>query len=252
MPVEFKLPDLGEGIHEGEIIEVLVHAGDKVEDGQTVLIIETDKATAEVPSPVTGTVKEIKVKPGQTVRVGEVLIVFLKEGESEEKVEKEEEVEAPKKGEKKEDESLAEPSGGPVAAAPSTRRLARELGVDINRVKPGGPGGRVTPEDVRAFAESAKETEAEEKIPAEEKKKPREAEEKKPAAPPEVPAFPQFDQVGPVSGFHFARYGEQLRNTLPLRGLKSPMSRTWTRRILLTSRFFGTSTRSRSRRRGAF
>ncbi|HIJ68967.1 MAG TPA: biotin/lipoyl-binding protein, partial [Deltaproteobacteria bacterium] len=83
MPVEFKLPDLGEGIHEGEIIEVLVRAGDRVEDGQTVLIVETDKATAEVPSPVTGTVKEVRVKAGQTVRVGEVLIVFLKEGESE-------------------------------------------------------------------------------------------------------------------------------------------------------------------------
>ena len=85
MPVEFKLPDLGEGIHEGEIIEVLVHAGDRVEDGQTVLIVETDKATAEVPSPVTGTVKEIRVKSGQTVRVGEVLMVFTKEGEGEEK-----------------------------------------------------------------------------------------------------------------------------------------------------------------------
>ena len=84
MPVEFKLPDLGEGIHEGEIIEVLVRPGDKVEDGQTVLIVETDKATAEVPSPVTGTVQEVRVKPGQIVRVGEVLIVFLKEGESEE------------------------------------------------------------------------------------------------------------------------------------------------------------------------
>ncbi|MGC9197240.1 MAG: biotin/lipoyl-containing protein, partial [Syntrophobacteraceae bacterium] len=82
MPVEFKLPDLGEGIHEGEIIEVLVKAGDQVEDGQTVAVIETDKASAEVPSPVTGTVLEVKVEPGQTVRVGEVLIVFLKKGES--------------------------------------------------------------------------------------------------------------------------------------------------------------------------
>ena len=82
MPVEFKLPDLGEGIHEGEIIEVLVKTGDRVKDGQTVLMVETDKATAEIPSPVTGTVKEIRVKPGQTVRVGEVLMVFLKEGES--------------------------------------------------------------------------------------------------------------------------------------------------------------------------
>src|SRR5208337_1780559 len=142
MPVEFKLPDLGEGIHEGEIIEVLVHVGDRVEDGQTVLVVETDKATAEVPSPVTGTVKEIRVKPGQTVGVGEVLIVFLKEGE----FERETEAEKPP----------AKPLEGPVAAAPSTRRLARELGIDISQVKPSGPGGRVTPEDVRAFAEGAR------------------------------------------------------------------------------------------------
>ena len=80
MPVEFKLPDLGEGIHEGEIIEVLVHVGDNVEDGQTILIVETDKATAEVPSPVTGIVKEIRVKSGQMVRVGEVLMVFTQGG----------------------------------------------------------------------------------------------------------------------------------------------------------------------------
>ena len=144
MPVEFKLPDLGEGITEGEIIEVLVHEGDEVQDGQTVLIIETDKATAEVPSPVTGTVKEIRVKPGQTVSVGEVLIVFLKEGESSQDV-------------------PARASAGPVAATPSTRRLARELGVDISLVKPGGPGGRVTPEDVRGFAAGLKRAEA--KIP---------------------------------------------------------------------------------------
>ena len=148
MPVEFKLPDLGEGIHEGEIIEVLVQAGDKVEDGQTVLIVETDKATAEVPSPVTGTVKEVRVKSGQTVRVGEVLIVFLKEGESEEQTK----APPPKTPEEKRETRLPE---GPVAAAPSTRRLARELGIDINQVKPSGPGGRVTPDDVHAFAEGA-------------------------------------------------------------------------------------------------
>ncbi len=172
MPVEFKLPDLGEGIHEGEIIEVLVHAGDKVEDGQTVLVIETDKATAEVPSPVTGTVTEVRVKQGQTVRVGEVLIVFAKEGEKEGEeagvpppraYEKEtgpsREVE--KAGEKAGEEKPAQASAGPVAAAPSTRRLARELGVDIGKVTPSGPGGRVTPEDVRAFARRASRPEGE-------------------------------------------------------------------------------------------
>ena len=202
MPVEFKLPDLGEGIHEGEIIEVLVHAGDRVEDGQTVLIVETDKATAEIPSPVTGTVKEIRVKSGQTVSVGEVLMVFLKEGESgeeakapppktpEEKreafVAKTEEVSGKVEAEK----APARPLEGPVAAAPSTRRVARELGIDISQVKPSGPGGRVTTEDVRAFAEGARRPKAEEAPP--------EAEEEKPPAPPEAPVLPEFDRIGPV------------------------------------------------------
>ncbi|MGC8494663.1 MAG: dihydrolipoamide acetyltransferase family protein, partial [Syntrophobacteraceae bacterium] len=191
MPVEFKLPDLGEGIHEGEIIEVLVHAGDTVEDGQTVLVIETDKATAEVPSPVTGTVTEVKVKQGQTVRVGEVLIVFAKEGDQEgaetpppRTYEKEtvpgREVE--KAGEKAGEEKPVPVSAGPVAAAPSTRRLARELGIDIGKVTPSGPGGRVTPEDVRAFAQSASRPEGE-KAPEKEVARPAEIE-KEPVAIP--------------------------------------------------------------------
>ncbi|HIJ77179.1 MAG TPA: 2-oxo acid dehydrogenase subunit E2 [Deltaproteobacteria bacterium] len=194
MPVEFKLPDLGEGIHEGEIIEVLVQAGDRVEDGQTVLIVETDKATAEVPSPVTGIVKEVRVKSGQTVRVGEVLIVFLKEGEFEEQTK----APPPKTPEEKRETRLPE---GPIAAAPSTRRLARELGIDISQVKPSGPGGRVTPEDVRAFAEGARQAEAE-KAPPEAKIPPgpplEKGGEKKPPEPPEVPALFQFDRAGPV------------------------------------------------------
>ncbi len=187
MPVEFKLPDLGEGIHEGEIIEVLVQAGDRVEDGQTVLVVETDKATAEVPSPVTGTVKEIRVKSGQIVRVGEVLIVFLKEGEFEEQIK----APPPKTPEEKRETPLHE---APVAAAPSTRRLARELGIDISHVKPSGPGGRVTPEDVRAFAEGAGRPEAE--IPPGPPL--RKEGEKKPSEPPEALVLPQFDRAGPV------------------------------------------------------
>ncbi|MFZ2445976.1 MAG: biotin/lipoyl-containing protein, partial [Syntrophobacteraceae bacterium] len=104
MPVEFKLPDLGEGIHEGEIIEVLVRVGDSVQDGQPVLIVETDKATAEIPAPVTGTVQEIRVKPGQTVKVGDVLMVFLKEGESAK------DVKAPAPGKAPEEKIEARPS----------------------------------------------------------------------------------------------------------------------------------------------
>ncbi len=219
MPVEFKLPDLGEGIHEGEIIEVLVQEGDKVEDGQSVLIVETDKATAEVPSPVTGSVKEIKVKAGQTVRVGEVLMVFLKQGEGEEEKapppktpEENREKRPPEEKGKKEEapagkaeevtrgtEAEKRSIEGPVPAAPSTRRLARELGIDINRVKPTGTGGRVTPEDVRAFAERAGGPEAE--IPSRPPLK-KETEEKipleKPPEGPEAPPLPQFERFGQV------------------------------------------------------
>jgi pyruvate dehydrogenase E2 component (dihydrolipoamide acetyltransferase) len=174
MPVEFKLPDLGEGIHEGEIIEVLVAAGDTVEDGQPILVVETDKATTEVPSPVSGKVAEILVKPGDAVKVGQVLMTFMVEGEADgrkpaakvaapEELEKfaKKEVkpprdEAPKQREKaRSREETPEPEEriGPVPAAPSTRRLARELGLNIRQVTPSGPGGRVTPEDVRAFAD---------------------------------------------------------------------------------------------------
>lgn len=164
MPVEFKLPDLGEGIHEGEIIEVLVSVGDKVLDGQPVMVIETDKATTEVPAPVSGVVKEIRVKPGDVVKVGSVLMTFeveggaavvppLAKGPPEKKTGKQSG--APTRAEvpSKPVAPLPMASEGPVAATPSTRRLARELGVDLRMVAPTGPGGRVTPEDVRHYAD---------------------------------------------------------------------------------------------------
>ena len=159
----FKLPDLGEGIHEAEIQEVLVSVGDEVEEDQNILVVETDKAAVEVPSPYAGTVQEIRVEPGDLVSVGDVLLVFsggekeagpqVEEKEPEaEKLGPEGEAPAKEKGIR----GIAEqPVGGrrPVPAAPSTRQLARELGVDLTRVKPTGPAGRVLAEDVRAFAE---------------------------------------------------------------------------------------------------
>jgi pyruvate dehydrogenase E2 component (dihydrolipoamide acetyltransferase) len=207
MPHEFKLPDLGEGIHEGEIIDVVVSVGDTVEDGQTILVVETDKAAVEVPSPVTGVVKEIKVKPGDMVNVGAVLMTFeVKEKARGKDVQEEKPKE--KKGEAKEAEEKAPEEGkrpaaapaketAPVPAAPSTRRLARELGVDLRQVPPSGPGGRVTSEDVRAYAEKGKAVgEGREKPPEKVPVKP--AVEALPAAAVEVPSLPDFTQWGAV------------------------------------------------------
>jgi pyruvate dehydrogenase E2 component (dihydrolipoamide acetyltransferase) len=179
MPKEFKLPDLGEGIHEGEVVGVLVSVGDRVIDGMPILVVETDKATTEIPSPVNGVVQEIRVKPGDVIKVGDVLMVFIEDSETEA-------VRRPKKSGEPEKlegprfpvesamltetpapaEAAFEKAAGPAPAAPSTRRLARELGVDLRLVSASGPGGRVTPEDVRAFAETLKHAAEPSKAPA--------------------------------------------------------------------------------------
>ena len=76
MAREFKLPDLGEGIHEGEIVEVFVKPGNAVREGDPLLEVETDKAVTAIPSPFTGTVSDVRVSPGDVVTVGDVLVVF--------------------------------------------------------------------------------------------------------------------------------------------------------------------------------
>jgi pyruvate dehydrogenase E2 component (dihydrolipoamide acetyltransferase) len=185
MARSFKLPDLGEGIHEGEVIAVLVKVGDAVEEGDPILEVETDKASVEIPSPFTGTVQEIMVKAGDVVKVGNLMMTFSDDaigGKKEEQPGQEpDKKEAAQKKETAPPEKKtkpAEPAGeaapqqeeeqtagtqetnkGPVPASPATRRLARELGADLRMVTPSGPAGMVTAEDVRAFA--SKETRAE-------------------------------------------------------------------------------------------
>lgn len=218
----FKLPDLGEGIHEAEIVDILVSEGDAVEEGQEVLTVETDKATVDIPSPATGTVEEIHVEPDQLVQVGDVLITFSgdREGAPPREQEKEpsrEQREAPSpEGEEgaappaeaqgaKEKAPAPERGQGPVPASPSTRRLARELGVDLQAVPPSGPGGRVTAEDVRAFAEEGEEVpprtaeRGAEAAPEEEQAPPQRRQ--RPSVRPSeisVPSLPDFAQWGPV------------------------------------------------------
>src|SRR5438128_1742316 len=80
MPRQFVLPDLGEGLTEAEIVKVLVQEGDLVQEDMPLLEVETDKATVEIPSPVTGRVSKIHVQPGQTVKVGAVLVTFEEQG----------------------------------------------------------------------------------------------------------------------------------------------------------------------------
>ena len=155
---EFKLPDVGEGLTEAEIVDWLVEVGDAVTEDQPVAEVETDKAVVEVPAPVNGTVREILADPGEMVPVGEVIITFDVEGEPVEPMAEDAEPEAEPATDAGADGEAAadvEPSakGGRVFAAPSARRLARELGVDIETVAGSGPGGRVTEADVRAAAE---------------------------------------------------------------------------------------------------
>ncbi|MFP4345866.1 MAG: dihydrolipoamide acetyltransferase family protein [Anaerolineales bacterium] len=221
MAKEFKLPDLGEGIHEGEVLDVKVSKGDQVEEDQTILEVETDKAAVEIPSPYSDIVTDIRVEPGDVVHVGDVLMTFGGTGDNvpQEKAEEPEpeEAEEPEPEEAEEPEGAERPAKAPpkereerergepkregvVPAAPSTRRIARELGVDLHDVPPSGPGGRVTTKDVRAYAEG----ERPEKAPEREERAPeREERERKPLLmgvstweePPSLPTFEKFGDV---------------------------------------------------------
>ena len=166
MPLEFKLPDLGEGVHEGEVLKVMVSVGDEVTEGDSILEIETDKVTVVIPSPFTGAVLEIRAKEGETAGVGDVLMIF-DDGKGAEKAAEKPIAEKPEEEvpehrptpAKTLNEPPADRTKGPIPASPATRRLARELGVDLRRVSPTGPGGLVSADDVRAHAEKGGATE---------------------------------------------------------------------------------------------
>src|SRR5947208_2404822 len=158
---EFKLPDLGEGMQEAEVVEWLVKPGDTLKLDQTMLKVETDKAVVEIPSPVAGRVAEIRVQDGQVAKVGEVLIVFKKSTTS------------PNEGSSPPSKSFTSgsatiqsasiPTPNPISqtsatkqrvlAAPAVRKLAFELGIDLEKVTPSHPNGRVSIEDVRSYVE---------------------------------------------------------------------------------------------------
>ncbi|KGE17315.1 dihydrolipoamide acetyltransferase family protein [Paenibacillus wynnii] len=169
---EYRFPELGEGLHEGEIIKMHIKAGDKVTDDDIVMEVQNDKAVVEVPCPVNGTVLEVFTKDGQVCRVGEVVAIIDAEGDV-----PEQEAPADAHGSQEADAAkgsadtttspaatspVAAREGGAVAAAvpapdrdilatPSVRKFAREQNVDISNVNGTGKGGKITREDIEAF-----------------------------------------------------------------------------------------------------
>ena len=171
MSVQFALPDLGENIESGDVIRILVDVGDRLAEDQTVIELETDKAVIEVPSSIDGTVTGILIQQGDTIAVGQpILEVETAAAPAVEETSPavEEAPPAPAPAEESapvpmprepaaapvvEEAPLAPaPTDGPVPAAPSTRRLAREIGVDIAQVQGSGPGGRISIDDVKAHS----------------------------------------------------------------------------------------------------
>ncbi|TDQ42263.1 dihydrolipoamide acetyltransferase family protein [Aureibacillus halotolerans] len=179
MAYEFKLPDIGEGIHEGEVAKWLVKPGDVVKEDDILCEVQNDKAVVEIPSPVDGTIKELKIDEGVTAIVGDVILTIDAEGyedqeesapapEAEEQTPespaKEEKAEVETKGEDKK-EAATEESGSSknVIAMPSVRKYAREQGVTITQVNGSGKNGRVLKEDIDAFASGDQPAAAQEK-----------------------------------------------------------------------------------------
>jgi pyruvate/2-oxoglutarate dehydrogenase complex dihydrolipoamide acyltransferase (E2) component len=148
MAKAFKLPDLGEGLTEGEVARWLVAEGQTIAEDEPLVEIQTDKATVEIPSPFAGTVLEILVAEGEIAPVGTDLVVIGEPGEAAGAGASNNLLQA-------RSPAPSEGSGGPSAAAgrvqatPVVRRIAQELGVDLAAVTGTGPGGRITEEDVR-------------------------------------------------------------------------------------------------------
>ncbi len=186
METELKLPELGEKIESGKVISVLVEVGDTIDIDQPVLEVETDKALIEVPSTVKGKITAIHMKAGEDASIGQLILTVEGENGAAASAEKPAAVEPEAQEEPSETPAAAEPdepeasakkpapaekespeapaatetpaapsSRVPVPATPNTRRLAREIGVDINQVVGSGSDGRITEEDVKRHSRAA-------------------------------------------------------------------------------------------------
>jgi pyruvate dehydrogenase E2 component (dihydrolipoamide acetyltransferase) len=197
---EFKLPDVGEGIHEAEVLQWLVKVGDAITANQVILEIQTDKAVVEIPSPVEGTVVEIKAEAGTLAHVGDVLIIIATAEKAKPKTPQ------PANGKTA---AVSAQSGvgiaGPgrrVLAAPAVRKMALEMGLNLADVPGSGPAGRVLPDDIKRFAEQQKAT-----------PKPEIAPTPTPAPPIEAPQTPALPPV-------IRQPGQEVAAEEPLQGLR--------------------------------
>ena len=152
MAYEFKLPDLGEGLTEGEIARWLVSEGQEIAEDEPLVEIQTDKTTVEIPSPAAGTVTRILVGEGNIVPVGTVLVVIGGQPDGDQP--RAEETPEPSEPARAKGQALGPGRTGAVRATPLVRRVAAELGVDLGSLGGTGPQGRITEEDVRRAAEA--------------------------------------------------------------------------------------------------
>lgn len=181
MATEVKLPELGENVETGFVVKVLVAEGDTIAVEQGIIALETDKATVEVPSPVAGTVTAVHVKEQDEIRVGQAIISVDESGEAKPAAPAAKQTPAPQAAPNKEAPKAQTPPAKPqppraapapeapkapapvettpttprvdgVPASPSVRAFARDLGVDISAVRGTGPDGRVSEDDVKAYA----------------------------------------------------------------------------------------------------
>ena len=161
MAFEFKLPDIGEGIHEGEIVKWFVKAGDQIEEDDVLAEVQNDKSVVEIPSPVSGTIEEVLVDEGTVAVVGDTIVKIdapdAEEMQFKGSDEDSSEESAPAEEESNEEAPVASASSDEdvdeskrVKAMPSVRKYAREKGVNIKAVSASGKNGRVTKEDIDA------------------------------------------------------------------------------------------------------
>ncbi|MBI5577232.1 MAG: 2-oxo acid dehydrogenase subunit E2 [Deltaproteobacteria bacterium] len=152
MAFELRLPDVGEGVAEGEIVRWLVAEGAAVREDDLLVEVLTDKANIEIPSPVKGVLSRILARPGRIVKVGEVIALIETEAEAARPSVPEKSAEPPSATVHPAAPAGHPPHEGDVLATPAVRKLAKDLGVDLSRISGTGPSGRVTEDDIRKAA----------------------------------------------------------------------------------------------------